>query len=149
MRFRSSTMICVIFAVTEFFVKFCTVACIVLVVSRLRADHDRDLLSLAMCWLLSQPVISSVIAGATSAAQVEANVAAAAAWRLSAAELAEVAERVTVLDHHITARDNYESDLSVVNRVEDLSHEIIFDMSNSGAVLSWNYFGAGAPVPGS
>ena len=38
MRFRSSTMICVTFAVTEFFVKFCTVACIVLVVSRLCAE---------------------------------------------------------------------------------------------------------------
>jgi single-stranded DNA-specific DHH superfamily exonuclease len=62
-------------------------------------------------------------------------------------ELAEVAERLTVLDHHITARDNYHSDLAVVNRVEDLAHEIIFDMKNSGAVLSWNYFGGGAPVP--
>ena len=56
------------------------------------AAHDRDLLSLAFSWLLSQPVISSVIAGATSATQVQANVAAATGWRLAAADLTEVAE---------------------------------------------------------
>jgi aryl-alcohol dehydrogenase-like predicted oxidoreductase len=46
------------------------------------AEHDRDLLSLAFSWLLSQDVISSVIAGATSPDQVAANVAAADGWRL-------------------------------------------------------------------
>jgi oligoribonuclease NrnB/cAMP/cGMP phosphodiesterase (DHH superfamily) len=62
-------------------------------------------------------------------------------------KLAEVAERVTVLDHHVTARDGYHADLAVVNRVEDLSHEVIFDMTHSGAVLSWQYFSDGAPTP--
>lgn len=62
-------------------------------------------------------------------------------------ELAEVADRVTVLDHHVTARDRYESELSVVNRCEDLAHEIFFDMSHSGAVLSWRYFSPDIPVP--
>jgi aryl-alcohol dehydrogenase-like predicted oxidoreductase len=56
------------------------------------ADHDSDLLSLAFSWLLSQPVISSVIAGATSAAQVRSNVQAAEGWRLSGDEMAAVAE---------------------------------------------------------
>jgi aryl-alcohol dehydrogenase-like predicted oxidoreductase len=56
------------------------------------AEHERDLLSLAFSWLLSQPVISSVIAGATSAAQVQSNVQAAEGWRLSEAEMAAVAE---------------------------------------------------------
>jgi aryl-alcohol dehydrogenase-like predicted oxidoreductase len=51
--------------------------------------HDRTLLELAMSWLATKPYISSVIAGATSAVQVEQN-AAAAAWRLSDAEMAEV-----------------------------------------------------------
>ena len=39
-------------------------------------------------WLLSRPALSSVIAGATSADQVRANAAAAAAWTPSAADLA-------------------------------------------------------------
>ncbi len=56
------------------------------------ADHDSDLLSLAFSWLLSQPVISSVIAGATSADQVQSNVQAAQGWRLTEAQMAGVAE---------------------------------------------------------
>jgi aryl-alcohol dehydrogenase-like predicted oxidoreductase len=53
------------------------------------AQRQRGLLDLAFGWLLTKPVISSVIAGATSAAQVEANVA-AASWRLSAEDMAAV-----------------------------------------------------------
>src|SRR5690606_3059354 len=41
-------------------------------------------------WLLAQPGVSSVIAGATTPAQVEANAAAADAWRPTAADLAEI-----------------------------------------------------------
>lgn len=63
------------------------------------------------------------------------------------ARLAEVAELVTVLDHHVTARDRYESNLRVVNRCEDLSHEIFYDMSHSGSVLAWKYFVPEEPVP--
>ncbi len=40
------------------------------------AQREHGILDLAFGWLLTKPVISSVIAGATSAAQVEANVAA-------------------------------------------------------------------------
>ena len=56
-----------------------------------RKGHS--LIELAFGWLLSHPEVSSVIAGATSAEQIEANVA-AAGWRLSADELAEV-DRLT------------------------------------------------------
>ncbi len=59
--------------------------------SEFARDRGRDILSLAFSWLLSQDVISSVIAGATSAEQVAANVAAASGWRLSEAEMEEVA----------------------------------------------------------
>ncbi len=52
-------------------------------------ERGHSLLDLAFGWLLTKPVISSVIAGATSAAQVEANVA-ASAWRLDAADMAAV-----------------------------------------------------------
>jgi aryl-alcohol dehydrogenase-like predicted oxidoreductase len=50
------------------------------VLERLRgfcAERDRPMLDLAIGWLAAQPVVGSVIAGATSPAQVEANVAAA------------------------------------------------------------------------
>ena len=47
------------------------------------------LLELAVSWLAAQPAVASVIAGATSPEQVREK-AAAAGWKLSAAELAEV-----------------------------------------------------------
>ena len=53
------------------------------------ASHDHSLLDLAFAWLLEKPVIPSVIAGATKADQVRANVA-AGGWHLSAEEAAEV-----------------------------------------------------------
>jgi len=51
--------------------------------------RGHTLLELAMSWLACQPAVASVIAGAKSAAQVKAN-AAAASWKLSGEELAEV-----------------------------------------------------------
>jgi aryl-alcohol dehydrogenase-like predicted oxidoreductase len=53
------------------------------------AARGRTITDLALGWLASQPRVASVIAGATKAAQVRANVA-ATAWRLTDAELAEV-----------------------------------------------------------
>lgn len=57
--------------------------------------RGHSLLDLAFAWLLAQPVVSSVMAGATSAAQVRAN-AATVGWRLTAEDLAEV-DRCLVL----------------------------------------------------
>jgi hypothetical protein len=54
--------------------------------------------------------------------------------------LARVAEHLVVLDHHVTARDRYHGDLDVVNQIEELGHQILYDMDRSGAVLSWSYF---------
>jgi len=51
--------------------------------------RGHSLLDLAFSWLLSQSVIASVIAGATSPEQIHANVA-CASWRLSADEMTEV-----------------------------------------------------------
>ncbi len=56
---------------------------------RFAASHGHSFLDLAVGALLAQPAIPSVIAGATSAEQVRANVA-AAGWRLTAAELDEL-----------------------------------------------------------
>ena len=53
--------------------------------------NGHTLLELAFSWLATMPHISSVIAGATSPAQVKQN-AEAAAWRLTGEQMAEVAE---------------------------------------------------------
>ena len=53
------------------------------------AERDKNLLDVAIGWLTSQDVVSSVIAGATKPEQVEQN-AAAAGLRFSPEELAEI-----------------------------------------------------------
>jgi aryl-alcohol dehydrogenase-like predicted oxidoreductase len=58
------------------------------------AGRGRTLLELAMSWLASRPLITSIIAGATKPEQVEQN-AAAVGWTLSPAELAEI-DRITL-----------------------------------------------------
>ena len=62
------------------------------IVDSLQAFCDargRTLLELAFGWLLSRPILSSVIAGATKPEQLEQNVK-AAGWKLSAEDLAEI-----------------------------------------------------------
>lgn len=54
------------------------------------ADHGHTVAELAMAWLLAQPSVGSVIAGAMTAEQATAN-AAAGDWVLTADEAAEVA----------------------------------------------------------
>ena len=51
--------------------------------------RGHTILELAFSWLIRQQAVASVIAGATSAAQIQAN-AAAASWHLSAEDLAEI-----------------------------------------------------------
>ena len=58
--------------------------------SQFAEARKRTVLDLAIAWLLANPLIPSVIAGATTPDQVRAN-AAAAQWTLTAAELEEVA----------------------------------------------------------
>ncbi len=53
------------------------------------SEHNRTLLELAVSWLLAHRPVASVIAGATSASQVQAN-ASAAGWRLSGSDLEEI-----------------------------------------------------------
>ncbi|MBI2819945.1 MAG: aldo/keto reductase [Acidobacteria bacterium] len=56
-------------------------------------QRGRTLLELAMSWLAAQPLVSSIIAGATDPEQVEQNVR-AVEWALTPEELAEV-DRIT------------------------------------------------------
>jgi aryl-alcohol dehydrogenase-like predicted oxidoreductase len=53
--------------------------------------HDRSVLDVALSWLASQPVVASVISGASSPEHVRANVAATRA-DLTASDLAEIDE---------------------------------------------------------
>lgn len=52
-------------------------------------SHDKTLLQLAMSWLASKSVVSSVIAGATNVSQVQAN-ADAVSWVLDAAAMEDI-----------------------------------------------------------
>ena len=53
-------------------------------------ERGHSILDLALGWLATDEAVSSVIAGATSPEQIEANTAATEAWRLDADEMAEV-----------------------------------------------------------
>ncbi|WP_341862040.1 aldo/keto reductase [Gymnodinialimonas sp. 57CJ19] len=59
--------------------------------------RGRSLLELAFAWLLAQPQVASVMAGATRAEQVRAN-AAAVEWRLTADDLVEVDRCLGMVD---------------------------------------------------
>ncbi len=67
------------------------------VIGKLRAfaeEHGHTLLELAMSWLAANPVISSVIAGATKPEQVTAN-AASVNWKMTDDEVAQINELAT------------------------------------------------------
>lgn len=61
---------------------------------RFAVKRGHDLLALAFSWLLRQPMLSSIVAGATSAQQVLLNVKAATDWRLTESEISEI-DRLT------------------------------------------------------
>lgn len=65
------------------------------------AEHGRTVGELALAWLVAQPIVSSVIAGATSPEQVEANVR-AGEWRLSPADLEEIERRLAAAEEGTT-----------------------------------------------
>lgn len=62
-------------------------------------------------------------------------------------KLAEIADQVIILDHHVTARDRLMSDDDYVKNLEADGHELRFDLGHSGAVLAWNYFRETNPIP--
>ncbi len=64
---------------------------------RFAEARGHTILELAVSWLLARPTVASVISGATSPRQVEAN-ASAAGWEPTEAELAEIDAIVTMND---------------------------------------------------
>ena len=69
---------------------------------RFAESRGHTLLELAMSWLACQPAVASVIAGAKTVEQVTAN-AAAAGWRLSSEDLAEVRRLLAAPEARATA----------------------------------------------
>jgi aryl-alcohol dehydrogenase-like predicted oxidoreductase len=63
--------------------------CIVEALTEFCRARGRTLIELAFSWLLREPAVASVIAGATTPAQIEQNVR-AAGWSLTPAEFAEI-----------------------------------------------------------
>ena len=64
-----------------------------------------------------------------------------------AVELGETASQLVVLDHHLTARDQYLRDGRLVPSLRDRGHHVEFDLDHSGAVLAWRHFHPDEPVP--
>lgn len=54
--------------------------------------------------------------------------------------LAEHVDQLTVLDHHVSARDRYEAEPGVENALAGHGHLIHFDLDHSGAILAWQHF---------
>jgi aryl-alcohol dehydrogenase-like predicted oxidoreductase len=63
---------------------------------RFADERGRTLVEVAFGWLASRAPVSSIIAGATTPEQIDANVA-AASWRPGEADLAEL-DRITAAD---------------------------------------------------
>ena len=61
--------------------------------------------------------------------------------------LARVAERIVVLDHHVSSRDRFEADASLGDELRREGHVLHFDLEHSGAVLAWRYFHGEEPLP--
>lgn len=65
------------------------------------------------------------------------------AWRA----LADCAERLVVLDHHVTERDRFFADAELGRYLAEQGHEVLFDLEHSGAVLAWQWLHPGEAVP--
>lgn len=61
--------------------------------------------------------------------------------------LSEVAAHVIVLDHHVSAREHFESDRGLENELREHGHIVQFDLEHSGAALAWRHFHAASPPP--
>ena len=61
--------------------------------------------------------------------------------------LCDVASQVTLLDHHVSARDRFEADAALVQSVATRGHHVHFDLEHSGAVLSWKHFHPDSEIP--
>jgi len=62
-------------------------------------------------------------------------------------QIAEDADQITILDHHVSARDRFESEPGLCNAFQRTGHALHFDLDHSGAILAWQHFHPSAEVP--
>ncbi len=62
-------------------------------------------------------------------------------------ELAQHADQIVILDHHITNQNKFEEDPELLEALRNEGHDIHFDMSQSGSVLAWRHLFPDEPVP--
>lgn len=61
--------------------------------------------------------------------------------------LGEEAEKLIVLDHHVSALRRFEADPALAARLRSRGHRIHFDLTHSGAILAWQEFHPDVPPP--
>lgn len=62
-------------------------------------------------------------------------------------QLGEHAGQVVVLDHHVSALERFRSEPELAAALAARGHRIHFDLERSGAVLAWEHFHPGDPLP--
>lgn len=62
-------------------------------------------------------------------------------------QLADHAGQIIVLDHHVTALERFEADPELGPSLAARGHRVHFDLTRSGAVLAWEHFHRGEPLP--
>jgi oligoribonuclease NrnB/cAMP/cGMP phosphodiesterase (DHH superfamily) len=61
--------------------------------------------------------------------------------------LGEHAAELVVLDHHASSAERYAAEPMLARALAARGHTVRFDLSHSGAVLAWQHFHPGKPVP--
>jgi oligoribonuclease NrnB/cAMP/cGMP phosphodiesterase (DHH superfamily) len=62
-------------------------------------------------------------------------------------QLAESAAEIIILDHHVSARDRFESEPGLCDAFQQSGHTVHFDLDHSGAILAWRLFHPDAEIP--
>lgn len=62
-------------------------------------------------------------------------------------KMAETAKSITVLDHHKTAEADLDFNQQDLAEGDYCPIHVVFDMNKSGAVITWEFFHPGVPVP--
>lgn len=61
--------------------------------------------------------------------------------------LGECAGQLVVLDHHVSSASRFAAEPELARALAARGHLVRFDLAHSGAVLAWEHFHPGAPVP--
>ena len=62
-------------------------------------------------------------------------------------QLGEKAAQVVVLDHHVSALERFNGEPDLADELAAQGHVVRFDLGHSGAVLAWQHFHPGEPLP--